>query len=124
MPASERTPQVAAGGGPLRLRPYTVNDGRTRPRLDLERTTLVRACRTAAHPPQGAPERSDAFELCRTGTLTITEIAGRMRLPVQAVKVLVADLITEKFLMTIAARQANAKDPAILRRVLAGLEAL
>ena len=122
MPAPEHAPQLS-GSGPPRLRPYTVNEGRTRPRLDLERTTLVKACRTAPHPPQGAPERSDAFALCRT-KLTITEIAGRMRLPVQAVKVLVADLITEKFLMEIPAQQADAKDPDTLRRVLAGLEAL
>ncbi len=123
MPASEHAPQLS-DSGPPRLRPYTVNEGRTRPRLDLERTTLVKACRTATHPPQGAPERSDAFALCRTSKLTITEIAGRMRLPVQAAKVLVADLITERFLMAVPARQADAKDPAVLRRVLAGLEAL
>ncbi|MCX4578876.1 DUF742 domain-containing protein [Streptomyces sp. NBC_01571] len=123
MPTPEHAPHVS-GGGPPRLRPYTVNEGRTLPRLDLERTTLVKACRTAPHPPQGAPERSDAFALCRRDKLTITEIAGRMRLPVQAVKVLVADLITEKFLMAIPAQQADAKDPDTLRRVLAGLEAL
>ncbi|MDQ0773011.1 hypothetical protein QF026_001477 [Streptomyces aurantiacus] len=114
----------ATGSGPPRIRPYTVNGGRTRPRLALERTTLVKARRTAQHPPQGAAERSAAFGWCQTQTLTITEIASRLRLPVQSVKVLVADLIAEELLMTVAARQEDPKDPDVLEKVLAGLHAL
>lgn len=101
-----------------------MNGGRTRPRLALARTTLVRARRTAQHPPQGSAERSATFGWCQTQTLTITEIAGRLRLPVQSVKVLVADLITEELLMTVAARQEDPKDPDVLERVLAGLQTL
>ncbi|WP_330457456.1 DUF742 domain-containing protein [Streptomyces sp. NBC_00820] len=123
MLASDHGPS-AAGSGPPRLRPYSVTGGRTHPRVPLERTTVIKAPLMAVPPPPEALERSEAFAMCRAERLTITEIAWRLRLPVQAAKVVVGDLIHEQFLMTVAVDQPDAKAPEVLERVLAGLQAL
>lgn len=107
----------------LRVRPYVVTTGRTRPTWLLDLATLVLA-KVAAPAVVLDPEHADALELCRQEPRSVAEIAGTLRLPVQIIKIVLADLLDARLINAMPATTANPKDPRILERVIAGLRAL
>jgi hypothetical protein len=117
---------VFEDAGPV-SRPYTVTGGRTRPRgtryLDLA-DMVVRTGR----PPRAAtvgPERTQILELSRV-PVSVAEVSALVGLPVGVVRGLLDDLLQEDLIVVRAAapRGGPVTDQRLLRKVLAGLQAL
>lgn len=107
----------------LRVRPYAITGGRTRPRAELQVETMV--YRTPAGEAVGAlpMERGQIVELLATPQST-AEISARLRLPLGVTRVILGDLIDEGY-VAMNTRSANGRpDLRLLERVLDGLQAL
>ncbi|GAB3458151.1 DUF742 domain-containing protein [Actinophytocola sediminis] len=110
--------------GPL-VRPYTVTRGRTHSaRLDLNLITLVV---TAAYENTSMdPEYTDIMRLCHY-PLSIAEISAKLRLPITVIKILVADLIEQGYLLFSSppsSLNTETPDMNILQAVLDGIRRL
>ena len=107
-----------------RIRPYTMTGGRTNPtRADLELEALVATSRHG--PPASADlalEQRSILELCRE-TLSIAEVAARLGIPINVVRILVGDLLEVGLVAVYQPRAAN-QPPSVelLTRVLHGLQ--
>jgi Protein of unknown function (DUF742) len=113
-----------AEAGPV-SRPYTVTGGRTRPRgarrFDLV-DLIVRGARQA-DTLSFSPERSRILDLCGV-PVSVAELSAIMGLPVGVVRVLLDDLLHENLIEVMAAPRGRVTDQNLLRKVLAGLQAL
>jgi len=119
MAASDDEVWIDHAAGPL-IRPYTVNEGRTRPTVDLDLLSLVTSTGRAS--PDLDPEHVRVLELCHT-PLSVAEVAARIRLPVVVTKVLLADLVDCGAIATQAPPSlAGAVDRALLEKLLDGLQ--
>jgi hypothetical protein len=106
------------------VRAYAVTQGRTRPAVPVEPSSLVRA---AAHPPYDAvtPEGMAVVRLCLGQALSVGELSALLQLPPQVTKVVVADLLDAGFLIhAMPDRSADGSDPSLLEAVLDGLRNL
>jgi hypothetical protein len=106
------------------VRAYAVTQGRTRPVVPVEPSSLVR---TAARPPYDAvsPEALAVVRLCAGQALSVGELAALLQLPPQVAKVVVADLLDGGFLVhAMPDRSADGSDPLLLEAVLDGLRNL
>ncbi|MFI2415114.1 DUF742 domain-containing protein [Streptomyces sp. NPDC018947] len=74
------------------VRTYALTRGRTKPRHLLGLDTVLDAGPGRPGPAQ-AEECEEILALCRERQRSVTELAGRLRRPVTAVKVLVSDLL-------------------------------
>ncbi|MFD7997052.1 DUF742 domain-containing protein [Streptomyces mexicanus] len=74
------------------VRTYTLTRGRTKPRHLLGLDTVLDAGPGRPGPAQ-AEECEEILALCRERRRSVTELAGRLRRPVTAVKILVSDLL-------------------------------
>ncbi|MFF7486529.1 DUF742 domain-containing protein [Streptomyces fungicidicus] len=74
------------------VRTYTLTRGRTKPRHLLGLETVLDAGTGRPGPGQVA-ECEEILALCREHRRSVTELAGRLRRPVTAVKILVSDLL-------------------------------
>ena len=74
------------------MRTYTLTRGRTKPRHLLGLETVLDAGPGRPGPGQAA-ECEEILALCRQHRRSVTELAGRLRRPVTAVKILVSDLL-------------------------------
>jgi hypothetical protein len=87
---------VSAHGGAAEdsafVRTYTLTRGRTRPQHVLALATVLDAGAGRPGPGQAA-ECEEILALCREHRRSVAELAGRLRRPVTAVKVLVSDLL-------------------------------
>ena len=106
------------------VRPFIMTAGRTRPldeRLRIE--TLLSATPAALTAPL-AFEHAHIVELCREPT-SVAEIAAGLRLPVGIARLLIADLVTERYLVIHAQIVPGARPPReLLERIRAGVRAL
>lgn len=107
------------------VRPFLVTDGRvgtSDATLPME-TQVVAA---AGALTDGAPlafERRAIIEACRT-PLSLAELASRLGLHLNVVRVLVGDLRTTRHLTVHVPRAAGISDMDVLRRVIDGLRAI
>lgn len=106
------------------VRSYVVTEGRAHPtRNTLDLVTLLIAAGDLSSAGLG-PEKRRVMELCRPGSLSLAEVAGRLQLPVSVTKVLVADLMDSGHIVTRAPiPAARPSDAGILQEVLDGLRA-
>jgi uncharacterized protein DUF742 len=109
--------------GPI-VRPFIVTGGRTRPtdeRLRVE--TLVKAAPAALSAPLSF-ERRHIVEICQR-PLSIAEIANSLGAPIGVVRVVIADLIAERY-VTIeeSLNLVDAPSVALLERIRDGVRAL
>ncbi|WP_249417117.1 DUF742 domain-containing protein [Streptomyces sp. TS71-3] len=101
------------------VRPYAVSNGRTRPTADLG--PLVSLAATGSAPPvRLGPEHRQVVELCAVPR-PVTEVVGRLRLPVAVTKVLIGDLLDCGVLTVLAPAPHDDTELALLEAVLAGL---
>jgi len=118
---AEEDTWVDDDAGPL-VRPYTVTRGRTRSnQSELELITLVMAASSDLRLRGGEPEYANILRLCQT-PVSVAEIAARLELPVGVVKVLVSDLIEQRYLVYRAG--ATPDDGDVLHAVLDGIRRL
>ncbi|GAQ54841.1 DUF742 domain-containing protein [Streptomyces acidiscabies] len=104
------------------VRPYLHTGGRTTPRYPMSLETVL-----AAGPGRPRPGHTQVHiqvvELCRTHHRSVAELAGRTRLPVTQVKVLLSDLVDDRALYLPATSTDGSPVPRrqLLEAALAGL---
>lgn len=109
-----------------RLRPYALTGGRTRGGVDLAIETMVRTTPTGERSGQRLGfERQRIVDLCRE-PLSVAEVSAHLALHLQAVRVLLGDLVAEGYVATTSAPTPvdSRPDLRLLERVLDGLNAL
>jgi hypothetical protein len=112
----------------LRVRPYALTGGRTRPRTDLPIEAIVRL---SAHGVTATPrltlERRRIAQLCVV-PLSIAEVSAHLHIPLGVARVLVGDMVSEALLDATTAPAptggGDRPDISLLERVLHGLQAL
>jgi hypothetical protein len=108
----------------LRVRPYALTGGRTRPSTDLPLEALVTATSETAATHRLSPEKQRILSLAQE-PISVAEISARLPAPLGVARVLVGDLLTDGLLdLTAAAVPTARPDVALLERVLHGLHAL
>jgi hypothetical protein len=109
--------------GPI-VRPFIVTGGRTRPtdeRLRVE--TLVTAAPAALSAPLGF-ERRHIVEICQR-PLSIAEIANSLGAPIGVVRVVIADLVAERYVTVEQPLNLHdAPSVSLLERIRDGVRAL
>ncbi|MEV7796546.1 DUF742 domain-containing protein [Streptomyces sp. NPDC087512] len=109
------------------VRTYTLTRGRTKPRHLLGLDTVLDAGPGRPGPAQ-VEECEEILALCRERQRSVTELAGRLRRPVTAVKVLVSDLLDADALVvpvtapTAASHLAGGPSTQLLAALSAGLK--
>jgi hypothetical protein len=112
--------------GPM-VRAYTITGGRTRPEpgQDIDLIAVIVA------DPDAAPEETHdelhlaLLDLCRTGPLSVADLASEADLAVGVVRVLLGDLLRDGQLRVIRpVPPAELPDAGLLRDVINGLRAL
>lgn len=109
--------------GPL-VRPYTVTGGRTRPAAEFHLITLVAA--TGRPVGDVSPEHARILGACRR-PVSVAEISAHLRLPVAVIKILLADLLAWRAVVTrapVAFPDTVRPDRHVLEVVLDALRAL
>jgi hypothetical protein len=110
--------------GPM-VRLYALTGGRGRPAEFLDIIALVHA---NTHPEDDltlSPEQAMILNLCRDRTLSVAEIAARAGLPLNVIRVLLADLLDARHIqVTHPTPPGRLPNDQILREVLNGLRAL
>ena len=109
----------------LRVRPYAITGGRTRPSADIHMETIVvRTAAGEASAQRSGLERGELLYLCVAPT-SVAELAARIHLPLGVVLVLVGDMADEG-LLTFNRSHARGDRPSLrlLERVFDGLQAL
>lgn len=110
--------------GPL-ARPYTLTGGRTRTEgIELDMVTLVVSVRPEVHASRVDAESARLLRVCEH-PLSVAEAAAGTRLPLRVVKVLLVDLIHQKFMFYRAGwREAGMPGLDTMQKVLDGLRRL
>lgn len=108
-----------------RLRPYQMTGGRTAPvdpTLALEAQVVAEATALAA-PEALRYEHREVVHAARV-PVSVAELGALLRLHLQVVRVLVADLAAAGHLRVLRPQRAVARDPAMIERVIRGLSAI
>jgi hypothetical protein len=108
----------------LLVRPYAVTGGRTRPAAEFHLITLV----AATGRPLGdvTPEHTRILGACRRPA-SVAEISAHLRLPIAVIKILLADLLGWRAIVTrapVAFPDTVRPDRHVLEAVLNALRAL
>lgn len=108
----------------LLVRPYTVTGGRTRPAAEFHLITLVAATGRALG--DITPEHARILRVCRRPA-SVAEISAHLRLPVAVIKILLADLLGWRAIVTrapVAFPDMVRPDRHVLEAVINALRAL
>jgi hypothetical protein len=108
-----------------RLRPYQLTGGRTAPvdpTLAIE-AQVVAAAGALATPQALRYEHRDVVSAARA-PVSVAELGALLRLHLQVIRVLVADLAAAGHLRVLRPQMSVAKDPAMIERVIRGLSAI
>ncbi|MET8571918.1 DUF742 domain-containing protein [Streptomyces sp. NPDC004783] len=104
------------------VRTYALTRGRTKPRHLLALDTVLDAGPGRPGPAQ-VEECEEILALCRERRRSVTELAGRLRRPVTAVKVLVSDLLDADALIVPVTASDTDSDAGPSTQLLAALSA-
>lgn len=107
------------------LRPYQLTGGRTTPvdpTLALEAQVVAEA--TALATPEALRYEHREVVTAARAPVSVAELGAVLRLHLQVVRVLVADLAAAGHLRVLRPKRAVARDPAMIERVIRGLSAI
>jgi len=105
------------------LRPYQLTGGRTAP-VDPTLAIESQVVAAAGATPQALRfEHRDVVSAARA-PVSVAELGALLRLHLQVVRVLVADLAAAGHLRVLRPQRSVAKDPAMIERVIRGLSAI
>jgi hypothetical protein len=107
------------------LRPYLLTSGRVEPvdqTLEIE-AQVVTSDLGAASYGRLAFEHRDIVALCAS-SMSIAEVAARLRMHIGVARVLVADLAASGYLVVRRPSLPLTQDPNLIERVIRGLEAI
>jgi hypothetical protein len=113
------------GGAVSSLRPYLLTSGRAEPvdhTLEIEAQVLTTELGATAY-DRLSFEYREIVELCAM-TMSVAEVAARLRLHVGVARVLVADLAAAGYLIVRRPILPLSQDPNLIERVIRGLEAI
>jgi Protein of unknown function (DUF742) len=119
------SPDVPDSGTVSRLPPYLLTSGRAEPvddTLEIESQVQTTEFGMAAY-HRLSFEYREIVELCRI-TMSVAEVAARLRLHIGVARVLVADLATQRYLLVQRPYLPLSQDPSLIERVIRGLEAI
>ncbi len=123
------TPDGAAGlpeaGSVSPLRPYLLTSGRAEPvdhTLEIEAQVVTSELGVTAY-HRLSFERRDIVALCST-TMSVAEVAAKLKLHIGVARVLVADLAALGYLIVQRPSFPFSQDPNLIERVIRGLEAI
>ena len=129
-PGDDRDPPLAGNelpedDGDYLVRPYTVTQGRTEPRYQLEIEAMVA---TAQYEVRDlsllSPECQAILRFCRDWQ-SVAEISAVLRMPLGVARILIADLAVEGLVRVQQPNHAQGgPDVKLLERVLSGLRRL
>ena len=108
-----------------RLRPYVVTSGQVTPideTLEIEAQILTTDLGLACQVRVGF-ERRDILALCAT-TMSVAEVAAKLRLHIGVTRVLVAELAAIGYLMIRRPSAQPLEDVSLIERVIRGLETI
>ncbi|MEU9623293.1 DUF742 domain-containing protein [Streptomyces sp. NPDC048155] len=106
------------------VRPYTITGGRTRPKYELELTSLLSTGAASSLADIG-PDAEALRLLCAGAPRSVAELAGMRSQLVQVTKVLICDLLDLGVLvMAVPTSIAPYEDTHLLEAVVAGLRRL
>jgi len=111
----------------LRIRPYALTGGRTRPKIDLPLETLVRTNDRGRSVRHEVTSEERAILDLALEPLSVAEISAHLGVVLGVTRVLVGDLVTSGRLDrsgSPAAGPPPSSDVSLLERVLDGLKAL
>ena len=111
--------------GVSRLRPYLLTSGRVEPvdhTLEIEAQVMTSTLGASSYGGL-AFEQRDIVALCQN-TLSVAEIAAKLRLHVGVARVLVGDLAAAGYLVVSRPGAWVAQDKNMIERVIRGLEAI
>jgi hypothetical protein len=116
---------------PRRLRAYALTQGRTHVEATLGldamlQTRLQTGPTGPTGPSGGSPEQQRIVQLCATAPQTLADLSAALDLPLQVIRVLLADLLSTGVLSTSSVDRALPPhhDLALLEEVLDGIESL
>lgn len=118
------TPVPDDGSG-LRVRPYAITGGRTRPTTDVQvETIVVRTAAGESAATRAGMERGRILKLC-VEPISVAELSARLHVPIGVARVLVGDMADEG-LLDFNRSHARGDRPSLrlLERVFDGLQAL
>jgi hypothetical protein len=113
------------GDAVSRLRPYLITSGRAEPvdhTLEIEAQVLTTELGASEY-PRLSFERRDIVRLCAT-TMSVVEVAAKLRLHIGVARVLVADLAAMGCLTVARPSFPLSQDASLIKRVIRGLEAI
>jgi hypothetical protein len=113
------------GDAVSRLRPYLLTSGRAEPvdhTLEIEAQVFTTELGASAYASLSF-ERRDIVRLCST-TMSVAEVAAKLRLHIGVARVLVADLAAMGYLTVARPRFPLSQDSKLIERVIRGLEAI
>lgn len=109
--------------GPL-VRPYALTGGRTKAEgVELDLVTLVVSLQPEVHSSQVDVEYAELLWAC-AHPVSVAEAAAGVRLPLRVVKVLLADLIAQNYVLYRNGLKRVVPDRNTLQQVLDGIRAL
>ncbi|SRR6266498_4539745 len=124
-PPPKRDAGTPDGGTVSGLRPYLLTAGRAEPvdhTLEIEAQVLTTEIGARAA-DRLSFEYREIVELCQT-TISVAEVAARLRLHIGVARVLVADLAALGYLLVQRPNPPLAHDRNLIERVIRGLEAI
>jgi Protein of unknown function (DUF742) len=108
------------------LRPYLLTSGRAEPvdqTLEIEAQVMATELAATGYAARLSYEHRDIVELCAT-TMSVAEVAARLKLHIGVARVLVADLAAQGYLIVERPSLQLSQDPNLIERVIGGLEAI
>lgn len=110
------------------VRPYTITGGRTAHAAQDKAFSLITQVLTRDPEVDTAylePEQAAILDLCRERPMGVADIAARLDLPTNVVKVLLGDLLDSALILTRApVAMAEAPDVRLLQKVIDGINRL
>jgi Protein of unknown function (DUF742) len=108
----------------MRVRPYAITGGRTRPRHHLLVETLISVPHyDAQFSASLLPESQALYERARE-TISIAELSAHPTIPLGVIRVLLSDLAAEEMVFVHPTGYSYQYDRSILGRILDGLKKL
>ena len=109
----------------MRVRPYAITGGRTRPKFDIPLETIIVATHKGDdNSSRLTLERARIVELCQQ-PLSLAEISAYLHVPLGVARVLVGDMTEEGYVEFNRPSTTDERpDLKLLERVLDGLQAL
>jgi len=120
---------MSESGSSFRVPPYAITGGRTRSQVELAIESLLNTTEKG-NAAKLSHEKAQIIELCKTDVISVAEVSAHMKIPLQVVKILAGDLITDGYISTgdtsssSESKTEERPDLQLLNRVLDGLQSL